>query len=65
MQIVQDHNAKSKCIGEYESLRAIDSACPGFAPRAHAWGRMKDQKEEAYFLLEDFVALQVQVRSRV
>jgi hypothetical protein len=55
--------AKSKCEGEYEALKAIYAVSPGFTPKPHAWGKLKESKPETYFLLEDFVKLLKQVCS--
>ncbi|KAF1998177.1 hypothetical protein P154DRAFT_439778, partial [Amniculicola lignicola CBS 123094] len=44
----------SLCEGEYESLKAIDSVCPGFVPKPYGWGKCKENGEDAYFLLEEF-----------
>ncbi|PHH91151.1 hypothetical protein CDD83_1485 [Cordyceps sp. RAO-2017] len=51
------------CGGEFDSLRAIAAASPGFCPEPHAWGRCARPGPEAYFLLTEFRDIGVQVRA--
>lgn len=39
------------CEGEFESLKAVNAASPGFAPMPYAWGKVGD---ETCFLLMEF-----------
>jgi protein-ribulosamine 3-kinase len=40
------------CEGEFESMKALNSAAPTLAPNPWAWGKYKN--EESYFMIADF-----------
>ncbi|POR32463.1 Uncharacterized protein TPAR_07328 [Tolypocladium paradoxum] len=42
------------CHGEFESLKAISVASPGFCPEPYAWGRYAQSEPETHFLLVEF-----------
>lgn len=49
------------CEGEFESLKAISAASPGFCPLPYAWGWYADELE-TYFLLSEYREISAQVR---
>jgi len=51
------------CQGEFESLKAIDNATPGFCPKPYAWGRYSKEEPETYFILEEFRDIGKQVKA--
>ncbi len=62
MEVVRlGETGRIMCHGEFESLKAIYRATPGFCPKPYAWGRYK--MEEAYFLLVEFRYVGHQVRN--
>lgn len=50
------------CEGEFESLKAIDKANPGFCPKPYAWGKYAEEDPETYFILEEFREIERQVQ---
>ena len=50
------------CEGEFESLKAVYAASPGFVPKPYAWGKYTQRDAETYFLLAEFRDVGKQVR---